>query len=93
MPDQAHTLGLVDDIGLQRVVDSASNDLRWARARYASQTGIKWDQVIKQLNVDIRFANERLPDDRQASQTCIGMHEVASQDALNATALSEVLMS
>ena len=65
---QAHTLGLVDDIGLQRVVNSASNDLRWARARYASQTGIKWDQVIKQLNIDIRFANERLPDDKQVSQ-------------------------
>lgn len=65
---QAHTLGLVDDIGLQRVVNSASNDLRWARARYASQGGIRWDRVIKQLNIDIRFANERLPDDKQASR-------------------------
>ncbi len=62
---QAHTLGLVDDIGLQRVVDSACNDLRWARARYASQTGINWDRVIQQLNKDIIAANDFLPDDKQ----------------------------
>ena len=62
---QAHTLGLVDDIGLQRVVDSACNDLRWARARYASQTSINWDRVIQQLNKDIIAANDFLPDDKQ----------------------------
>ena len=62
---QAHTLGLVDDIGLQRVVSSACNDLRWARARYASQTGINWDRVIQQLNKDIIAANDFLPDDKQ----------------------------
>jgi len=64
---QAHTLGLVDDIGLQRVVDSACNDLRWARARYASQTGINWDRVIQQLNKDIIAANDFLPDDKQVN--------------------------
>ena len=66
---QAHTLGLVDDIGLQRVVSSACNDLRWARARYASQTGINWDRVIQQLNKDIIAANDFLPDDKQVD-TC-----------------------
>jgi len=66
---QAHTLGLVDDIGLQRVVDSACNDLRWARARYASQTSINWDRVIQQLNKDIIAANDFLPDDKQVD-TC-----------------------
>ena len=55
----------MDDVGLQRVVISACSDLRWARARYASQTGIKWDRVIKQLNQDIIAANDFLPDDKQ----------------------------
>ena len=62
---QAHTLGLVDDIGLQRVVTSALADLRWARSRYAYQVGVDWDRVVRQLNKDIRAANDFLPDDKQ----------------------------
>ena len=62
---QAHTLGLVDDIGLQRVVTSALADLRWARARYAYQVGVDWDRVVRQLNKDIKAANDFLPDDKQ----------------------------
>lgn len=62
---QASTLGLMDDIGLQRVVNSALADLRWARARYAHQVGIDWDRVVRQLNKDISAANDRLPDDKQ----------------------------
>lgn len=62
---QAHTLGLVDDIGLQRVVMSALADLRWARARYAYQAGVDWDRVVRQLNRDIKAANDFLPDDKQ----------------------------
>lgn len=62
---QAHTLGLVDDIGLQRVVTSALADLRWARARYAYQIGVDWDRVVRQLNKDIKAANDFLPDDKQ----------------------------
>lgn len=62
---QAHTLGLMDDIGLERVVKSACNDLRWVRARYANQSDIDWDRVIKQLNKDISAANDFLPDDKQ----------------------------
>lgn len=65
VPLQAHTLGLVDDIGLQRVVTSALADLRWARARYAYQVGVDWDRVVRQLNRDIKAANDFLPDDKQ----------------------------
>ena len=62
---QAHTLGLVDDVGLANVVNAACRDLRWARARHANQNGIDWDRVIKQLNKDIIAANDFLPDDKQ----------------------------
>lgn len=78
MAVQAHTLGLVDDIGLQRVVGSACNDLRWARARYASQTGINWDRVIHQLNKDIIAANDFLPDDKQAELIELNSSEASS---------------
>ena len=74
---QAHTLGLIDDISLQRVVSSACRDLRWARARYSSQTGINWNRVIKQLNKDIIAANDFLPDDKQVTllRICMRLHK------------------
>ncbi|DBA92139.1 hypothetical protein WJX77_008470 [Trebouxia sp. C0004] len=78
MAVQAHTLGLVDDIGLQRVVVSACNDLRWARARYASQARINWDRVIQQLNKDIIAANDFLPDDKQAELIELNSRETSS---------------
>lgn len=92
---QAHTLGLVDDIGLQRVVDSACNDLRWARARYASQTGIKWDRVIKQLNRDIIAANDFLPDDKQVSSggVCVcGLHTCITLQGPPASSLHALML-
>lgn len=55
----------MDDVGLANVVNAACRDLRWARARHASQNGVDWDRVIKQLNKDIIAANDVLPDDRQ----------------------------
>ncbi|KAL3156916.1 hypothetical protein ABBQ38_001178 [Trebouxia sp. C0009 RCD-2024] len=66
MAVQAHTLGLMDDVGLASVVTAACRDLRWARARHANQTDIDWDHVINQLNIDIIAANDFLPDDKQA---------------------------
>ena len=82
---QAHTLGLVDDIGLQKVVNSACHDLRWARARYASQRDMDWDRVIGQLNKDIIAANDFLPDDRQvgiaATSFCLAVTRLASLES------------
>lgn len=78
MAVQAHTLGLIDDISLQRVVSSACRDLRWARARYSSQTGINWNRVIKQLNKDIIAANDFLPDDKQAELIELNSSEASS---------------
>ena len=62
---QAHTLGLMDAEGLQHVVLEAAQDLRRARARYAFDV-VDWAKCVRQLNKDIRAANEFLPDNLQA---------------------------
>ena len=52
-------------------MNAACRDLRWARARHASQNGIDWDRVIRQLNKDIIAANDFLPDDKQVCLTTV----------------------
>jgi len=61
---QAHTMGLMDAEGLQRVVLEAAQDLRRARARYAFDN-VDWAKCVRQLNKDIRAANDFLPDNLQ----------------------------
>lgn len=61
---QAHTLGLMDAEGLQHVVLEAAQDLRRARARYAFDP-VDWAKCVRQLNKDIRAANDFLPDNLQ----------------------------
>ena len=63
---QAYTLGMIDDLGLQRVAASACNDLRWARVRHAKQQ-VDWEVIVGQINADLRAANEVLPEARQVS--------------------------
>jgi hypothetical protein len=64
MVAQAHTLGLMDAEGLQHVMLEAAQDLRRARARYAFDV-VDWVKCVRQLNKDIRAANEFLPDNLQ----------------------------
>ncbi|KAK9909002.1 hypothetical protein WJX75_005921 [Coccomyxa subellipsoidea] len=66
MAVQAHTLGLMDAEGLQHVMLEAAQDLRRARARYAFDV-VDWVKCVRQLNKDIRAANEFLPDNLQVS--------------------------
>ncbi|BDA41955.1 hypothetical protein COCOBI_02-7530 [Coccomyxa sp. Obi] len=66
MAVQAHTLGLMDAEGLQHVVLEAAQDLRRARARYAFDA-VDWAKCVRQLNKDIRAANDFLPDNLQVS--------------------------
>ena len=68
---QAYTLGMIDELGLQRVAASACNDLRWARVRHAKQQ-VDWEVIVGQINADLKAANEVLPEARQVSPGCTG---------------------
>lgn len=63
---QAHTLGLIDAEGLQHVVLEAAEDLRRVRARYALEN-VDWAKNVRQLNKDIKAANDFLPENMQVS--------------------------
>ncbi len=70
---QAYTLGMIDDLGLQRVAASACNDLRWARVRHAKQQ-VDWEVIVGQINADLKAANEVLPEARQVSPALFQKH-------------------
>ncbi|KAK9810420.1 hypothetical protein WJX72_010416 [[Myrmecia] bisecta] len=78
MAVQARTLGFIDDVGLQRVVLDACNDLRWARARYGLQH-IDWARVVRQLNQDILAANNYLEPDNRVSPIQLPEAEVLAR--------------
>lgn len=62
VPLQAYTLGLLDATGLQHVCMEAATDLRRARARYAIDN-VDWAKCVRQLNKDIKTANQILADE------------------------------
>ena len=59
---QAYTLGLLDATGVQHVCMEAATDLRRARARYAIDN-VDWAKCVRQLNKDIKTANQVLTDE------------------------------
>ena len=63
---QAYTLGLLDATGLQHVCMEAATDLRRARARYAIDN-VDWAKCVRQLNKDIKTANQVLSDELKVS--------------------------
>ena len=63
---QAHTLGLLDDIGLQAVALEAVTDLRQSCTRHGHSKA-NWGQVLHQLRLDLAEANVRLPEALQLS--------------------------
>ena len=65
MAVQAHTLGLMDAAGLRRVALEAAWGFASSRAAHAFAVGVDWSRVARQLNADIRAANQFLPSDAQ----------------------------
>jgi len=78
MAVQAHTLGLMDAGGLRRVALEAAWGFASARAAHAFAVGIDWAGVARQLNADIRAANQFLPSDAQVGPIRAGGDDGAS---------------
>ncbi|KAK9863341.1 hypothetical protein WJX84_006379 [Apatococcus fuscideae] len=74
MAVQAHTLGLLDDVGLQAVALEAVTDLRQSYTRYGHAKA-DWARVLHQLRLDLAEANVRLPEELQLSMPEALLHQ------------------